>query len=382
MIFLISSIWGLGLAPARTKVEFNQVEQSGRFRVIVDEVPSKVILSTEGELGEYISLQNTVLVVESKETWVDFTVNLPEDLGPGERQGGIMVIQVPKDVTKENVVVATTAIVHQVKVDVPYPGKYLTGKMFVQNSNVDEPTVFTIGLSNYGKEDIANVKASITIKGPTNEELVILNTDEKSIASGNEDKIVALWQAEHAGSYFAEAIVEYDDKTTKITQQFSIGNLELEIENIKVNNFKLGQIAKLDVYVRNKWNKPFIVNGNVDVLKEGKLVSSFNTIPVEVKEQSSDIMEGYWGTEGLSVGEYDITIQASYEGKTSEKTITSIISLDDVTFKEFDVTGRVVKGNESKRSTFLIISVFILILMNLALFIYINKKLKNNNYNK
>ena len=111
-------------------------------------------------------------------------------------------------------------------------------------------------------------------------------------------------------------------------------------------------------------------------------MSSFNTIPVEVKEQSSDIMEGYWGTEGLSVGEYDITIQASYEGKTSEKTITSIISLDDVTFKEFDVTGRVVKGNESKRSTFLIISVFILILMNLALFIYINKKLKNNNYNK
>ena len=60
MIFLISSIWGLGLAPARTKVEFNQVEQSGRFRVIVDEVPSKVILSTEGELGEYISLQKSL----------------------------------------------------------------------------------------------------------------------------------------------------------------------------------------------------------------------------------------------------------------------------------------------------------------------------------
>jgi hypothetical protein len=381
MILLVSTAFGLGLAPARTKLEFNQIEQSGRFRVIVDEVPSKVILSTEGDLGEYISLQNSVLVVESLETWIDFKVKLPDDLSPGEQQGGIMVFQVPKDVTKENIVVATTAIVHQIKVNVPYPGKYLTGKMFVQNSDINQPTMFTIGLANYGKEDITNVKATITIKGPTNEELAVLITEEKSIGSGNEDKLVAIWQPEHAGSYFAEAMVKYDDKITKITQQFSIGSLELEIENIKVNNFKLGQIAKFDIYLLNKWNKPFTVNGNVKVIKDGQLVSSFNTIPIDIDEQSSAVMEGYWSTEGLEVGEYDVTIKASYEGKTSEKTVTSIISLNDVVFKGFDVTSRVVKGNESKRTTFIIIFVFILILMNIALFVYINKRINNNNNN-
>ena len=110
-------------------------------------------------------------------------------------------------------------------------------------------------------------------------------------------------------------------------------------------------------------------------------MSSFNTIPIDIDEQSSAVMEGYWSTEGLEVGEYDVTIKASYEGKTSEKTVTSIISLNDVVFKGFDVTSRVVKGNESKRTTFIIIFVFILILMNIALFVYINKRINNNNNN-
>lgn len=378
-IMVISNVYSLGLAPAKSDFEFKESSQESAFRIIVDDVPAKVLLTKEGELGQFINLEKEVLILDEKETWVKFKVNFPNNLPPGERKGGILVLEVPKDNGNENIVMAATAIMHQVKVNVPYPGKYVTGKMFITNAKVDSPIEFKMGLINYGSEKIEEAKATIVIKSPTNEELGVFFSDKKSIMPGNEEVLSGFWQTQNPGSYRAEATVEYDGNTFELEQNFNIGELELAIEDIKVNNFKIGQIAKLDVYLRNKWNKPLNVDGRIEIFKKDKLISSFNTLPVEIKEKSSSIMEAYWNTEGMETGEYDISIKASYEGKTTEKTFSSIVSIDNIKLKDY-VSGNVAVSKDSGRTTILIIAVIVLIILNIALFIYISRRLKKVEY--
>ena len=373
---LATNIYSLGIAPAKTTFDFapNTVKE-GYFRIITDESPVKVVFTKEKELGKYIELENDVMILEQKETWVNFKLNLPEDLPPGERKGGILVLQIPKDTGQENVVMAAPAVVHLVKVNVPFPGKYVTGKLFITNTKVNDPVLFTLALVNWGKEKVENAKATIVIKGPTNEEVAVMHTDTVSISPNQEVKLLTTWQTENPGTYYAEVVVEYDGKTHKMSQSFNVGSLDLEIERIIVDNFKIGQIAKLDIYLRNKWNKPLNVEGRVEIFKDNDLVSSFNTIPVNILERSTGIMNAYWNTEGVDVGEYDISVKAQYEGKVSEKTFTSVVSIDQIQFKEFSA-GKVI-GTESNNTTILVLAVLVLIILNIFLFIYIRKKLQN-----
>ena len=376
-VLLVSNIYGLGIAPAKTTFDFepNTVKE-GYFRIITDDVPTKVVFTKEKELGKYIELENDVMILEQKETWINFKLNMPEDLPPGERNAGILVLQIPKDTGQENVVMAATAIVHLVKVNVPFPGKYFTGKLFITNTKVNDPILFTVALVNWGKENVKSAKATIVIKGPTNEEVAVMHTDSVSINSNQEVKLLTTWQTENPGTYYAEVVVEYDGQTHKMSQSFNVGSLDLEIERIIVDNFKIGQIAKLDIYLRNKWNKPLNIEGRVEIFKDNDLISSFNTIPVNVLERSTGIMNAYWNTEGVDVGEYDISVKAQYDGKTSEKTFTSVVSIDHIKFKDF-AAGKVISEGESKNTTILVLAVLVLIILNVMLFIYIRKKLQN-----
>jgi hypothetical protein len=373
---LVSNVSGLGIAPARSTFDYqaNSVKE-GALRIIVDSVPTKVILTTEGELGKYIELEQEVLVLTETETWVKFKMQLPKNMNPGEQSGGILVLEVPKSTGEGNVVMAAPAVIHQVKVNVPYPGKYVTGKMYITNIEINEPILFTIALKNFGIEDVDNAKATIVIKGPTNEEIAVLHTEERGIDANTEGKLTAYWKPENPGSYFVEAAVEYDGKVFEMKEKFDMGNLDIEIENLLVNNFKIGQIAKLDIYLRNKWNEPIDVQGKVDIFKDSKLISSFNTIPITVNEKSTSIMEAYWNTQDVEVGEYDISVKASYKGKTSEKSFNSIVSIDNIQIKDY-VSGQVTGEGNNRRTTLLVVAVLVLIGLNIALFVYINKRLK------
>jgi hypothetical protein len=375
-ILLVSNVYGFGIAPAKSSFEFSENSvKEGRFRIVSSEFPAKIKISAEGELGKYIELEKEVIILEQQETWVTFKLNLPKDLPPGERLGNIIVMEESTDTYSDDMVVATPAVIHKVIVKVPYPGKYLTGKMYITTTQVEEPVVFTIALANYGNEAIQNAKATIIIKGPTNEELAVLHTDEGPVNNGQEQKLSSAWLAANPGTYLAEATVEYDGKIMQLSEIFNVGSLDVEIERIEVNNFKIGQIAKIDIYMRNKWNKPIKTEGRVEIFKQNSLVSSFNTVPVDILEKSTSVMNAYWNTEGISTGEYDINVKTTYEGKTSEKTFTSYVSADNIQFKDF-ASGNVVAKKGNNNTALLIIGVFILIILNILLFIYINKKLK------
>jgi len=372
-IILITSVHALGLAPARTTLEYKpDLVQEGKFRIIIDQVPAKVKITTAGDLGKYVELQQEVLVLTEPETWINFKIKMSSEIPPGERTGQIIVSEVPKDTGQENVVYAVPQLVHQLRTNVPFPEKYLSGKLYITSTEVQKPVVFTIALANWGKESVDSAKAVIVIKGPTNEEIAVLHTDEISIEALKEGKLIGAWNAQHAGKYFVEVNVEYDGRTLQLSDSFNVGNLEIEIERIAVNNFKIGQIAKFDIYLRNKWNQPLDVDGRIEVFKSNQLVSTFNTVPVHILQGSTSVMNAYWNTEGVGIGEYDITVTAQYSGKTSQKTFSSIVSIDSIQFKDF-ISAQAVSTHSDNRTTILIVAVFILIIVNILLFIYISK---------
>ncbi|MEM2139231.1 MAG: CARDB domain-containing protein [Candidatus Woesearchaeota archaeon] len=372
LIFLNSFLaLSFGIAPAKTKIDYNQ-KQEYSFRIISEEYPIKVLITKEGELGKYIQTEKESLILESTETLVNFKLNLPENLPPGERTGSILILKVPND-NSNDVVVATIAVVHKIIVDVPYPGKYAEGNLFITNTKVNEPVIFTFAIKNFGKEKIENGKINLIIKGPTNKELYKATSEIKTIDPNKEENFVLTWQTENSGSYLLEATFDYDGKVLEFNQRFDIGNLELEIEKIQVNNFKIGQIAKLDIFLRNKWNKQIKADGKIEIFKDNKLVSSFNAIPITINEKSSEIMNAYWNTEGITIGNYDISAKVNYEGKTLEKTYTAYVSADNINFKDF-VSAKVVGQKSNNNINILIVAVIILIIVNIALIIYVKKK--------
>ncbi len=374
-LVLINAVRPLGIAPAKTILEFSPGEvKQGAMRVIVDEVPSKILLTAEGELSKYIRLEKNNVILENKETWLTFYIDLPQDLPPGERIGSILVLQVPTNIENNDVVMAAPAVMHQVRVNVPYPGKYATGKMFITNVNINQPILFTVALANFGKEEIKDAKATIIIKGPTNEQLDVLHTGSISIGAGQENKLLATWQTKNSGSFIAECTVEYDGKTIEFKESFDIGNLEVEIERIEINNFRLGQIAKIDVYLVNKWNQPIKVDGRVEMFKNNLLVSTFNTIPVEVLPGSTSIMNAYWNTQDVQIGEYQFSVKALYNGKTSEKSFTSYVAADSINVKT--PSAQVIKTPGNQNIIIFSIIVLALIIINIYLFIFISKKLR------
>ncbi|MEM3374216.1 MAG: CARDB domain-containing protein [Candidatus Woesearchaeota archaeon] len=371
----INMIFGLGIAPAKNKFDFNQFQQEGAFRVVVDDTPTKIIISKEGELAKYISLDKETMIIENKETWINYKIQLPNELPPGERSCSLIVLELPREM-QNDVIMAAPAVMHKIIVNVPYPGKYAEGNLFITNTKVNEPIIFTFAIKNFGKEKIENAKINLVIKGPTNEELYKATSESKSIESNKEESFILTWQTEHSGSYVLEATLEYDSKILEFYQKFDVGNLEVEIEKIEINNFKIGQIAKLDIYLRNKWNKQIKAEGKVDVFKDNKLISTFNAIPVSINEKSTSIMNAYWNTEGLTIGEYELSTKVIYEDKISEKTYTAYVSPDSVNFKNY-VSAKVIGQGNKFQLNILIIGVIILILLNIILIIFILKKRNN-----
>ena len=69
-------------------------------------------------------------------------------------------------------------------------------------------------------------------------------------------ELVAEWLPDvNPGKYLAIATIRYDDQVLTIEKEFNVGQMLLEIKELKVNNFALGEIAKFEALVENRWSE-------------------------------------------------------------------------------------------------------------------------------
>ena len=142
-------------------------------------------------------------------------------------------------------------------------------------------SIFIIPVLSLGEENINKASATIDILGPTNEKLATVKTDEKAVESKNRRDLTAKWKADvNPGVYHAVAVVNYDGKLVRVEKNFGVGNLLIDVVDVKVKNFKLGGIAKFEISLENKWNQKIDWKWRFIVIKGTKLQGKCITILV------------------------------------------------------------------------------------------------------
>jgi hypothetical protein len=318
---------------------------------------------------------------------VRYGIEFPDkEAKPGEHRLELVVRQFPAGAETEGTTVsATMAVISQIIVMVPYPGKYAEGRMFITGAEEPNSTAtFTISLQNFGTEDIRSVKARIEIFGPTWEKLAEFYTDETAIKSKEQGKLEAQWTPNvNKGSYMARATVYYDGKEFTIEQGFDVGTFMIDVSNISVKNFRLGDVAKFDITLYNSWNTE-IKDVYVDMTIEdsaGRRMTEFKTAAIDLPAQKEGKLEAYWYTEGVMPGIYRVRLLVHYVGKLTQKEYEFEVGTNSIT--RIEGVGRAVTEEEKKEVTskgliilLIIITLALLIGMNIAWFYKLNKMIK------
>ena len=376
-LFLIPSIFALGVTPGRTTLDFSSnLEKEVSFEVVNTENKNmNVAFSVEGDLAGFITLSSDVESFSSSESSKTFKykLNLPRGLSPGLHEAKIVITDLPENMeNKEVLIQATVSVVTQLHVYVPYPGKYLEAKLDIVNNEKTNLINFYVPLISRGDTNIQKVSGLISIY-KDGEKVSEIKTNEFPIGAGERKELLTDWTPTIApGQYLAEAKINYDGEEIIIKKEFNAGNESLGILSIGVNDFKLGDVARIKILVQNKLSDTIkgaftqleVYDSNLDKIAELKSEN------YEIPSLSNKEMVIYWDTENLNQGRYDSELKIDYNKNTLSKSFKVDVTKDSMLFTGVGFVVSSEGGGKLKSSSILYIVIGFLVLINFAWFIW------------
>jgi len=391
-LIIVKDAIALGISPGKKTIDFGpNLEKDITLTVFNSEHRDfTALVFVRGDLSNYIELQENKLTFSSEDNEKSFNykVKLPDKIDkPGQHYAEIVVREISETEEGKDIVIgALVAVVSQLEVKVPYPGKYAVANLDIVNAKLNEEVRFFIRVNNLGEENIENVNAKITIINKKNKEVAQLTTDTQSVKSKERRELTAKWLANVSlGDYKAIAVVNYDDLETIAESSFIIGDFFLKPLDISVKNFKLGQIAKFNILVENLANRELNDTAAQLLLfdeNENKIMD-IKSNPIELEALSKKKLIAYWDTENVKEGTYTGKIILSYEGKKAERQIRTVVKENEIKTEIIGITALAVAAPESgsklSKELLLAIVIIILILSNIAWLIYYKKFRKKEN---
>jgi hypothetical protein len=387
LVLVVQNISAIGITPARTTVNFEPgLHKEVNFSILNSEHKDmSVTFSVKGDLAQYITINQEFADFSSSEESKSFgyVLNLPDSFDkPGEYRGEVVAAEFSKNVAESGTLIgATLAVVTQVYVYVPYPDEYLESELKVISSEQGSNVLFLIPVINRGKKDISQVDALIDIYSPSGEKIGSVEAGPESLKKLERKELSATWLANvPSGTYTANATISYNGKQIIISKEFDVGEVLLEIKEVVVKDFELGEIAKFDMVIQNKWSHEvkdtyvnIIVYGN-----GGIVIAEFKTPNQDFQPLQELSLPAYWDTAGVSEGLYEGKLILNYgEKKKAERNIQ--LQVKDYSLEVLGLTGKVVvKGKGGLNLTNILIAVVVLlVLSNIIWFTVLRKKLKN-----
>ena len=382
-LILISSVAALGITPGRTNIDFKPNEKQTLKVTIVNSENKdlSLLVQTRGDLSNNIILSQESISIKSSEYEKSLTFDLvmPDSLSPGLHTAEVVVVEASQENGKSPASVGVAlAVATQIYVRVPYPGKYVEGEIKIMGGE-NEKKIFIVAI-NRGTEKINEIKANIVILDSEGKKVEKLETDKTSLTPGEQKDILATWKVNSPkGRYTARAEVIYDGERLALEKNFEIGELLLELLDLYVKDFVLGEIAKFNLVVRNKWSEP-INKAYAEMLV---LDSNYNEL-ADVKSSTYDIpadkqttMVYYWDTKEVKEGLYNANVLLYYGDKKTQHDLKLDVSSNAI---EVIGLGRVISSEESSSSsnivTILVIIIGFLVLLNLLWFLVLRKRRK------
>jgi hypothetical protein len=384
IVLMLNTISALGISPGRTTLDFKPgLAKTVTVTVINTENKNMdVVLYVQGELKNSVTLLKDGLSFSANEKEKSFfyELKLPEEMDrPGLHTAEIVALEVPEGANAENAIIgATVAVVSQLYVNVPYPGKYIDYDLDIVEKG--GKVSFYIPVTNRGKQDISKLEGSIKIY--SGEKLVDeLSLDSVPLASEKRTELIAEWLNAEPGNYKADLTMNYDGEKKTTEKEFKVGNVKLEIISITVEDFLLGQIAKFNILVESKWATE-IRDVSVRMLvygEQGETIADFATQDYDVPAFDRVNMNSYWDTKDVKKGIYDGKIILNYEGEKQERNVR--VQVTENSIEILGLTGHVVAEGSGKLNlvNLLLIIVGILIVANIIWFVVVKKLKKKSN---
>jgi hypothetical protein len=264
----------------------------------------------------------------------------------------------------------------------PYPGKYVIARLKIAETGKSDSINFIVPVQNFGTLDISKVRAIIDIYGPTNEKITSIETSEVNLPVGSTIDLTADWAGViNFGKYSARLTVIYDGETTSVIEKvFSIGGASVGVLGIQVNDdFSLGEIAKFNILVESNWPESLneVYTEMVVYDLDGKEITRFKSSTESIDSMGKEELIAYWDTAGVEKGEYRTNLIVHYDELTVSQDLRTEVSSNSIDFYLIDISGDVEKSGFKFSTTVILISVVaILIIGNIAWFVYFRKKKK------
>ncbi len=379
------SAYAIGVSPAKKVIGFEpKLSDEYEFTIVNNEGRAfDALIHARGELAEYVSFDDRVVSLKADETskTIKYSLKLPDDLGkPGIHDVDLVVTEFQIDSQTggtSTVINAKQSVYSKLQITVPTPGKYAEGSLNIETANIGESVHFTIPLFNFGTDTIKHATAIIEIEKLDGSQVATFATNEISLETKQQGDLKASWTADvDPGVYYARATIAYDEKQLVLENSFEVGKLKVDITKIDIAPFSLGQIAKLDIYLKNTWNQLIQnVYGQVSVWSQtGRELSSFKTASIDLDPQASGVITSYWDTAGISAGTYDLKVELHYAGRITEEHVKATVNIDSIV-TSYGGTAKVIEKSQESGSgiagiPILTLLVIILVVVNFGWFIY------------
>ena len=358
----------LGISPAKKVIDFApNKEETITFNLINNENRDlRVFVEISGDLEKYIQIPNNIVTINKNEKSKELNLEiiLPENFErPGLFESTIKVSQVSDvdgGVTRISIVPSLKA---KLQLRVPYPYKYIESRLIVDKDN--RKVRFVMPIFNYGSGDLDNVKAFLKIFNAKNDLIKELETNSISIGSQKQAKLSAGWNADNIGSYYAIASIDYDGEKLELKESFDIGAPFVNITKIIVNNFRLGDIAKFDIYLKSDWNDIINVYADATIFKDDKIYLSSKTEPIDLFVGEENIINLYWGTANVAEGDYNLSLTIKHMLGESTHIVKLVVNEDSIITSL--TPERIVSGRDI--IIYLTVAIVILIVVNVLWYI-------------
>ncbi|MSS74273.1 hypothetical protein EXS72_01395 [Candidatus Pacearchaeota archaeon] len=381
------SVSGFGVTPAQQIISYTPGEEHKLSFDIINFEGKKVqlIALPQGELNQSLKLSNFSFIFEptTASQSVSYSFKTPGGLAPGKHSADILVIEIPDtSQSGENYIGSVVGIITKVVVDVPYPGKYVESSLSVSSAK-EGGIAFVFPIVSKGDLDIARAKAVIEIFTPLNEKVASLITNEIPVPSHERRELAVIWDTSSvkSGKYRAVATVLYDESTISLEREFAVGADTLKINNVEVNDFALGGIAKFEFLAENPMNIPMQgVYITMQIFNEQEaILAEFKSATYDIDAFDKKVLVAFWDTEGVKKGSYPAKAIIKFGEQSLQHELTLEVSDDEINVVGL---GYVIKSAGGKSSnnlvTLLGVIVGILVILNLVWFLMLRKKVNSS----
>ena len=374
LVIASSTAAAFGVSPARKHYDYAP-HIEGHFTIVnVDRQNADIIIVPRGDLAEYVSLDQTVIRMRSDDdrVRVEYTLQITEDaIDPGENTIDFYILSESESRRVGDTMIATAmGIVSQAVINAPYPGTYIRARLDYDR----QMKRAIIPITNLGSENIQELRADVSLIGPTNEIVASASSDTVSLTSQKMHELIISLPEVESGTYLMRATITYDGRTKIEERTITHGNPQIAIQNIEIPDYYFGSISKVEVTVKSEWNEPI---ENAHALLEfydttstriGSARSSEETIPPFARET----FDVFWDSSAFAPGTYDLKVTINYKDQSVERTFPTTLTPNTYTI---GTAGRVV-AEEGTGTPLLILGFIVLVILNITLIVLIMRRNK------